>query len=137
MVSGFKQLNTCKLIKQNMIFAASNQFISTLPSLFAILVSTLVAFTIYWLAIGRYRFLNSIDISGPKPLPFVGHLFDLAKHKYNYHLLLDTYYKKYGRVFKMYFQAKPTIVVSDPDMIKQILVKDFSKFHDRQVSLFQ
>ena len=26
------------------------------------------------------------------------------------------------------------LMVADPDMLKEILVKDFSKFHDRKVS---
>ena len=121
-----------------MTFATYYQFVSTFPSPQSVLAFTFIALiipAIYWLGIGRYRFLEGIHIPGPRALPFIGHLLDLARHEYQYHSLIDTYYKRYGRVFGMYLQAKPTIVVSDPEMIKQVLVKDFAKFHDRQVSL--
>ena len=36
----------------------------------------------------------------------------------------------------MYLNSLPTVVVGDPDMLKQILVKDFAKFHDRLVREF-
>ena len=123
----------------NMVLAACESistFLSPL-ALLAFTLATLIIPIIYWLGTGRYSVLKSLNLPGPKPLPFVGHLFDLAKYKYNYHLMIDTYYKDFGRVFGMYLQSTPTIVVSDPEMIKQILVKDFAKFHDRQASSAQ
>lgn len=41
--------------------------------------------------------------------------------------------KKYGKVYGYYFLKLPCVVVSDPDILKAVFVKDFEKFHDRPV----
>ena len=45
--------------------------------------------------------------------------------------MLWEYSKRYGRVFKMAFGRRPTVVVTDPEMIKQITIKEFHKFQNR------
>ena len=45
--------------------------------------------------------------------------------------MLTEYTKLYGRVFKMAFGRRPTVVITDPDMIKQITIKEFPKFQNR------
>lgn len=45
--------------------------------------------------------------------------------------MLWEYTKTYGRVFKMGFGRRPTVVITDPDMIKQITIKEFPKFQNR------
>ena len=45
--------------------------------------------------------------------------------------MLMVYFKKYGRLHKMYIARRPTIVVSDPEIVKQVLVKEFDKFPNR------
>ncbi|CDQ63801.1 unnamed protein product [Oncorhynchus mykiss] len=41
---------------------------------------------------------------------------------------------KYGRVCGYYLGRRPVVVVADPDMLRQIMVKDFSTFPNRMVS---
>ena len=36
----------------------------------------------------------------------------------------------------MYFFRVPFLMVGDPDIIKEILIKEFPKFHDRRVGFF-
>ncbi len=43
-------------------------------------------------------------------------------------------YKKYGKVCGFYFLRSPSILVSDPEILKNLFVKDFEKFHDQNVS---
>lgn len=38
--------------------------------------------------------------------------------------------------FRYYLGRKPVVVVADPDMLRQVMVKDFSSFPNRMVSLF-
>ena len=45
--------------------------------------------------------------------------------------MLLNYFYKYGRVYKMCIGRSPVIVVSDPEILKQILVKEFWKFPNR------
>lgn len=45
--------------------------------------------------------------------------------------MLWEYSKKYGRVYKMAFGRRLTIVITEPEMIKQITIKEFAKFHNR------
>lgn len=56
-------------------------------------------------------------------------------------LLLDNFLLLYCACFflpisflnRMYFFRLPFLMVGDPDMIKEILIKEFPKFHDRRV----
>ena len=43
--------------------------------------------------------------------------------------------KKYGNVFGFYEGPTPILVISDPDMVMEVLVKQFSNFHARKVRL--
>ncbi|KAH7984778.1 hypothetical protein HPB52_024002 [Rhipicephalus sanguineus] len=45
--------------------------------------------------------------------------------------VMERWIAEYGKVFGYYSGEMPFIVVSDPDMIKQCLVKEFPTFHDR------
>ena len=75
------------------------------------------------------------DIPGPTPLPFLGQLVDLVKHKGQMHLKNDEYYQKYEKVFRAALSGKiPSLVVPDPEMLKDIFVKEFDCFSDRSVS---
>lgn len=71
-------------------------------------------------------------IPGPKPWPFINNLPSSIKSKGQVHVLFDQYYKKYGKLF---VTSGVTVFfgVGDPEMIKQILVKDFDSFTDRPV----
>lgn len=76
-----------------------------------------------------YRQLKNLGIPGPKPTAFFGNLLDMKKKgvfKLDPELL-----NKYGDVVSFYMGRYPGIIVADPEMIKQIMVKDFSVFTNR------
>lgn len=105
---------------------------------FSITLTVCISFILYIWGIApfrRSRVLEAVgDLPGPTPLPFFGNLLDLIKLKGQIHLYIDGYYKKYGRLFTMFFLTKrPSLVISDPEMTKDILVKEFQSFHDRPV----
>jgi len=41
--------------------------------------------------------------------------------------------KIYGKVFGIFEGKKPTLIVSDPEIVKQIMVKDFDHFNNHSV----
>ena len=110
---------------------------SSLSSIFSCTLAFLSLVFIYWFGYGRFQHFKKDRLKGPIPTPFLGNILDFAQCKWQLHLMVDNYYKKYGGVFGMYINSSPTVVVSDPDMVKQVLVKDFAKFHDRQVRTHQ
>lgn len=92
-------------------------------------------FLVYFYWIVPYRAARAIYPKGPIPLPFIGHLWDTVKHKGLVHLQMNEYCKKYGQVYSMLtFGSKPCIIISDPEMLRDIFVKEFGSFADRPVS---
>ncbi|CAG2109661.1 unnamed protein product [Medioppia subpectinata] len=82
-----------------------------------------------------YRILNywsDNHISGPKPLPYFGNSLSLILRPKP--LVELEWYNTYGPVYGKYNCGKPELSVADPALIKQILVKDFHKFHNRGVT---
>ena len=45
--------------------------------------------------------------------------------------------KKYGKRFGYYEGPKPILVTSEPEFIKEVFVRQFSKFHARKVGATQ
>ena len=70
---------------------------------------------------------------GPKPTLFLGSLPEFAK-KGMFQMDVDNV-QKYGTFFGSFIGNIPTVMVSDPDMIKEIAVKQFSNFQDRTQNL--
>ncbi|XP_076087822.1 cytochrome P450 3A24-like isoform X1 [Mytilus galloprovincialis] len=69
------------------------------------------------------------EFPGPRPIPFLGILPQMIKK--GFHGLDIELVKKYGRVVGTYVGHFPSILISDPDMIKEIWVRDFKHFSDR------
>ncbi|XP_037512379.1 cytochrome P450 3A7 [Rhipicephalus sanguineus] len=67
-------------------------------------------------------------IPGPEPDFFWGNYLQLKEDRIE---VMERWIAEYGKVFGYYSGEMPFIVVSDPDMIKQCLVKEFPTFHDR------
>ena len=101
----------------------------SLSTWLAILLGSLVF--IYWQGVYRYySILGSSPLPGPKPWPWIGNLPDVFKYG-GMHKMLLNYFYKYGRVHKLCIGRAPAIVVSDTEIIKQIMVKEFEKFTNR------
>lgn len=81
----------------------------------------------------KQSIFNRYGIPGPKPMPFLGSLSEFAR-KGMFQMDLDNV-KKYGTFFGSFLGNIPTVMISDPDMIKEIAVKQFSNFQDRTQSL--
>lgn len=67
-------------------------------------------------------------IAGPKPYPFIGNFFSFSKPIPQ---LYSEYLRKYGKYFGVFRSNKPVLFISDPEVIKRIMVKDFPLFRNR------
>ena len=94
----------------------------------------LLVILIYWHYQVNYTVLKKLGLSGPPPLPLIGNAKSLILNAKKLHEELCKERKLYGKVYGLYVLKTPTIVVSDPEILKVILVKEFEKFHDRPVS---
>ncbi|XP_078076378.1 thromboxane-A synthase [Mustelus asterias] len=88
---------------------------------------------LYWYSVSPFSQLERIGIKHPKPFPFVGNVFLFRKGFFE---ALQELVQKYGRVCGYYFGRRAVILISEPEMLKQILVKDFSNFVNRMKVTF-
>ncbi|XP_065709049.2 thromboxane-A synthase isoform X1 [Patagioenas fasciata] len=83
---------------------------------------------LYWYSTSAFSKLSKVGIRHPPPLPFVGNLFFFREGFWENHTKLIT---EYGPVCGYYIGRQMYVVVSEPDMIEQILVTNFSNFTNR------
>ena len=101
----------------------SHTTLFTLPVALATGGIVVLAYT-FWREAHNEATRKKINVPGPRSWPFVGNLLDIRKFN-GIHLLLCDYIQKYGKVFSLRLGSKLSVVVADPDIVKQILVKDF------------
>lgn len=93
----------------------------------------LLILLIYRSCTAPFTFFKKLGIPGPETVPFFGNTASMIFKPNELPKLHMEWYKKYGKVFGIYFFREPFLMVADPEMIKEILVKEFPKFHDRKL----
>ncbi|GBN36411.1 Cytochrome P450 3A11 [Araneus ventricosus] len=97
-----------------------------------IYVALVCVAVVLWLA-WRWKKLSlwqNLGIPGPKPNLIFGNLLELyEKGPLKCH---EEWVKKYGRVLGYFYGMKPILLVTDPYLLKNIFIKDFNKFINRQ-----
>ncbi|XP_025263422.1 probable cytochrome P450 6a13 [Camponotus floridanus] len=87
----------------------------------------------YYYFTSNYDFWKSRGIRGPKPIPVFGNFKDVKLNKKfagDYLMELYNEYKNESMI-GIFNRKTPILIVKNPDLIKDILIKDFSKFADR------
>lgn len=77
----------------------------------------------------RMSILKRLGIPGPKPNFIFGNLIDIGFGGLN--SVFPKWTEKYGPIVGFYFGGRPQVLVTDFDLIRHILVKDFYKFSNR------
>uniref|UniRef100_A0A8B9KQ09 Thromboxane-A synthase n=1 Tax=Astyanax mexicanus TaxID=7994 RepID=A0A8B9KQ09_ASTMX len=77
-----------------------------------------------------FSVLQRCGIRHPKPIPFFGNMMLFRHGFFDAHRDLIN---QYGRVCGYYLGRRPVVVVADPDMLRQVMVKEFQKFPNRMV----
>ncbi|XP_075809882.1 thromboxane-A synthase isoform X2 [Microtus pennsylvanicus] len=84
-----------------------------------------------WYSTSAFSRLEKLGIRHPRPSPFVGNLMFFRQGFWESQLELR---EKYGPLCGYYLGRRMYIVISEPDMIKQVLVENFSNFSNRMAS---
>ncbi|XP_047693760.1 cytochrome P450 3A12-like isoform X1 [Prionailurus viverrinus] len=93
-----------------------------------LLATSLVLLYLY----GTYThgLFKKLGIPGPKPLPFVG---TALGYRQGFCEFDEKCFKTYGRMWGFYDGRQPVLAITDPDMIKTVLVKEcYSVFTNRR-----
>jgi hypothetical protein len=100
---------------------------------FILLLSIFVCLlAIYLIHIYRcYSFFKQRGISGPQPTFLLGNLADFVRTK-RISISIQNWTKQFGRIYGYFEGHTPVLVVSDPDILHEIFIKHFSKFHSRR-----
>ncbi|XP_037054366.1 cytochrome P450 3A9-like isoform X3 [Peromyscus leucopus] len=86
----------------------------------ALLATILVLLYLY--GTSSHGLFKKLGIPGPKPLPFVGTMLNYRRGISIYDLECQ---KQYGDMWGLYNGLLPVLVITEPDMIKNVLVKEF------------
>ncbi|XP_029646589.1 cytochrome P450 3A24 [Octopus sinensis] len=90
---------------------------------------SIVLLLLYILAKKPYDYFKNINIPGPEPWFFFGNMLQLMKKgmaKFDKEMK-----QKYGKVLGFYICNQPHILISDPEMVKEICIKQFAVFTNR------
>uniref|UniRef100_A0A8C9YMG8 Thromboxane-A synthase n=1 Tax=Sander lucioperca TaxID=283035 RepID=A0A8C9YMG8_SANLU len=90
-------------------------------------------FSLSLYSIYPFSVLSRCGIKHPKPIPFLGNLLMFRQGFFN---PLSDLIKTHGRVCGYYLGRRPVVVIADPDMLRQVMVRDFSSFPNRMTIRF-
>lgn len=92
-----------------------------------------VLLAIYYYFTSTFDFWESRGVRGPRPVPLFGNLKDILLVKKSMTEYMSELYKAYKDepLIGIFSRRTPLLVVKDPDLIKDVLIKDFTKFADR------
>ncbi|CAF0949332.1 unnamed protein product [Didymodactylos carnosus] len=97
--------------------------------LVAIFLILLVSYCIY--INQAYDFFKKRNISGPKPIFFFGNFIEVIKTG-RLTLCMKRWTERYGQIYGYFEGHTPILVCSDPDILQDIFIKQFSTFHTRR-----
>ncbi|XP_061054082.1 thromboxane-A synthase isoform X2 [Eubalaena glacialis] len=94
-------------------------------------LSVVLLVLLKWYSTSAFSRLEKLGIRHPKPSPFIGNLTFFREGFWESQMELR---KQYGPLSGYYLGRRMFIVISDPDMIKQVLVEKFSNFTNRMMT---
>ncbi|XP_071578424.1 cytochrome P450 6A1-like isoform X2 [Temnothorax nylanderi] len=97
-----------------------------------------VIFALYYFLTSNYDFWKSRGVRGPRPIPVFGNLKNVTFSKISVGYYLAELYNEYKdeAVLGIFAGKMPILIVKDLDLIKDVLIKDFSTFANRGIPVF-
>ncbi|CAG9801977.1 unnamed protein product [Chironomus riparius] len=96
----------------------------------------LIATAIYFINQYLFSYWSRQGIPFKKPVFLLGELSAiLSRNVPSLGEFFENFYKNYkqSRILGIYFSYRPTLMVCDPILIQEIMIKDFGSFHDRGI----
>ena len=92
-----------------------------------------VVLAIYYYHTSIYSYWKNRGIPGPRPHPVFGNFWDIVSRKYAVATAVKKWYDEFKNepVFGIYEGTKPLLVINDLELVKDVLIRDFSLFIDR------
>ncbi|KAK0173578.1 hypothetical protein PV328_006753 [Microctonus aethiopoides] len=92
---------------------------------------------LYWWSTYTYNFWKNLGVPGPRPTPLVGNFGPVLLNQLSFaENQLGLYNKwKHEPFFGVFNARMPMFFVNDPELIKNILIKDFHVFPSRGVTV--
>jgi cytochrome P450 family 6 len=129
-VSGRKKLIGF-LIKKNCLETAFEQ--NKMASSLIIICSSLLLIWLIQFIKKQYSYFSDRGILSPKPIFPLGNFWKVGISTHFIHKINSIYQDFKGKdvLCGFYVFTKPVFLILDPELLKNILVKDFYSFHDR------
>ncbi|XP_076383670.1 cytochrome P450 6A1-like [Megalopta genalis] len=95
----------------------------------------LVFVAVYYYLISSFDFWICRGVPGPDPISVFGNTKDILFGRLQVGVFLRRLYEKYKNepLIGIFIRRSPNVVVCDMDLIKDVLIKDFSVFDDRGI----
>lgn len=84
----------------------------------------------YWKTSKIFKTFEKMDMHGPAPKFLIGNMGEMTSK--GFHAVFKDWEKVYGKVYGVYRAKAPSIVIHDPEMLREIMVKNFAAFPNRQ-----
>ena len=97
----------------------------------------LLAFCYY--STSAFSFWKNRGIPGPKPVFFFGNSMDILFSRLSTADYLRKVYQEFKNepMFGVYMRRSAILVLKDSELIKDVMVRDFSKFSDRGLIVYE
>lgn len=107
----------------------------TWPVIETVGLAVTVLILLYYYSKSKLEYWEKRGVKGPKPLPFVGNYKDVFLGKASVSDSFEDAYNNFKdeQVVGLYVGHTPLLVLRDPEIIKTVLIKDFSVFADRTI----
>ncbi|XP_015110853.1 cytochrome P450 6k1 isoform X2 [Diachasma alloeum] len=101
-----------------------------------LLTITAILTALYYYLTSTFDYWKFRGIPGPKPVPIFGTMKEIFLTRMSMGTYVTSIYRDYAGepLVGIYQSRRPMLVVNDLELIKNIMIKDFSKFVDRGTS---
>ncbi|XP_035732645.1 cytochrome P450 6A1-like [Vespa mandarinia] len=106
-----------------------------MTGIFEIFCGLTLIFFLYYYLTSTFDYWKVRGVKGPQPILLFGNIKDILFYKINMAEYLSNIYHFYKDepCVGIFFRSKPILILRDPQLIKDILIKDFSSFSQRGI----